>query len=201
MNGETTAKSGTERRQKRAMKSPLPSGSYRTIVVDPPWPMKFIRRRVRPNQVAMPYRVMTLDGIMGYPIGDLVHAAGSHLFLWTTQKWLPPAMRVMEAWGFRYVLCMTWHKPGGYQPGGLPQYNSEFVLYGRKGKARFMTTKAFPTCFQAPRRGHSVKPDEFFELVRRTCPAPRISVFERQIRPGFDVSGDEAPKAEEGSAR
>lgn len=187
------------KRQKRKATSSclLPLGSYRTIVADPGWSMKFIRRRVRPNQVCMPYRVMTLDEIMGYPIGDLVHADGSHLFLWTTQRWLPPAMRVMEAWGFRYVFCMIWHKPGGYQPYGLPQYNSEFVLYGRRGSARFLTTKAFPTCFSAPRTGHSRKPDEFFELIRRVCPPPRISVFERWLRPGFDVSGDEAPTHEE----
>ena len=38
---------------------------YKVIVVDPPWPIKKLRRRRRPNQKSMDYKTMTLDEIRG----------------------------------------------------------------------------------------------------------------------------------------
>ena len=46
---------------------------------------------------------------------------------------LPLALRLIEHYGFSYLLTMVWHKPGGFQPFGLPQYNCEFVIYARRG--------------------------------------------------------------------
>lgn len=170
-------------------------GRYKTIVIDPPWDMKKIDRDVRPNQVGFDYPTMTLDEIKSFPICDMVEEA-SHLYLWTTQKYLPHAFEVLKEWGFKYVFTMTWHKPGGFQPVGLPQYNSEFVVFGRRGGLEFIDTKAFPTCFNAPRREHSRKPDEFYDLVRRVSPGPRIDVFSREKRDGFDQYGNETGRFE-----
>lgn len=66
----------------------IPKGKYRTIVIDPPWPMQKIDREVRPNQAAFDYPVMTLEEIERLPVEDL-SASNSHLYLWTTQKFLP----------------------------------------------------------------------------------------------------------------
>jgi N6-adenosine-specific RNA methylase IME4 len=98
---------------------------------------------------------------------------------------------MLRRWGFRYVFAMAWHKPGGFQPVGLPQYNCEFVLYGRRGSAKFRTTKGFSTCFEAPRREHSRKPDGFYETVARVTDGPRLDVFSREPREGFDQWGDQ----------
>ena len=108
------------------------------------------------------------------------------LFMWTTQKFLPMALRLLEEWGFHYVLTMVWHKPGGFQPVGLPQYNCEFVLYARSGSPGFVDTKAFNCCFEASRREHSRKPDEFYDLIRRVTADGRIDIFSREQRDGFD---------------
>lgn len=78
--------------------------------------------------------------------------------LWTTQKFLPAAFRFINIWDLKYVFTMVWHKPGGYQPMGLAQYNCEFVVYARKGSPQFIETRAFPTCFEATRRSHSENP-------------------------------------------
>jgi N6-adenosine-specific RNA methylase IME4 len=79
---------------------------------------------------------------------------------------------------------MTWYKPGGFQPFGLPQYDGS-SSYGRIASPEFVDTKAFGTWFQAARREHSRKPDEFCHLVRRVTDGRRIDVFSREAREGF----------------
>jgi len=169
----------------------LPVGTYSTIVIDPPWPMKKIARDCRPNQVAMDYPIMT-EG----EIADIVLPAAKncHLFLWTTHKFLPMALRVLSKWGFRYVCCMVWHKPGGFQPIGLPQYNCEFAVYARQGTPKFTETKAFNTCFSAPRGKHSEKPEGFYDIIRRVTSGRRIDMFGRREIKGFKSWGKESPQ-------
>ena len=89
---------------------------------------------------------------------------------------------------------MIWFKPGGFQPFGLPQYNIEFVLFGRRGSLPFLETKQFFTGFSAPRQEHSRKPQAFYELVRRVSPGPRIDIFSRESHDGFVQFGNEVDK-------
>lgn len=180
-------------------KPALPAGKYETIVIDPPWAMEKIERDVAPNQVAFEYPTMSEAELADFDVPSIA-ADDCHLFCWTTHKFLPTALRLVEAWGFRYVLTMVWHKPGGFQPFGLPQYNCEFVVYARKGTPKFADTKSFFTCFDAPRREHSRKPDEFYEVIHRVTDGPRIDVFSRENRNGFDQFGNEADKFSEAVA-
>jgi N6-adenosine-specific RNA methylase IME4 len=173
----------------------LPVGKVSTIVIDPPWPMQKIDRDVRPNQVGFDYPTMSEDELVAFrETIDAVSADDCHLFMWTTQKFLPVALRLLNAWDFRYVLTMVWHKPGGFQPIGLPQYNCEFAVYARRGSPAFADTKAFPCCFEAPRREHSRKPDEFYDVIARVTEGERIDIFSRGPHEGFAQFGNEADK-------
>lgn len=175
---------------------PVPDGQYSCIVIDPPWPMEKIERDVRPNQVAFEYPTMSEDALAAFDVAGMA-ADDCHLFCWTTHKFLPMALRLLDAWGFRYVCTFVWRKPGGFQPIGLPQYNCEFALYARRGSPKFIDTKSFFCAFEGERREHSRKPDEFYDTVRRVTVGPRIDVFSRESREGFEEWGNEASKFSE----
>lgn len=173
----------------KALAVPPPSGQYRTIVIDPPWQTAKFERDCRPNQSGdLDYPTMDYDELGSF---ELPAAEECHVYVWTTQKHLPAAFELLERWGLTYVFTMVWHKPGGPQPFELPQYNCEFILFARKGSMTFLDTKQFFTCFSAPRREHSRKPDEFYDLVRRVSPGPHIDIFSREKREGFEQYGNE----------
>jgi N6-adenosine-specific RNA methylase IME4 len=172
------------------------NGPFGTVVIDPPWEVEKIDRDVRPNQAEFDYPTMGEDQIAAFWFREMVERIerDCHLFMWTTQKFLPVAIRLIGTFGFRYVFTMTWHKAGGFQPIDLPQYNSEFVVYARQGSPLFVDTKDFFCCFEAPRREHSRKPDAFYDTVRRVTGGSRVDVFSREPREGFAQYGNELTK-------
>jgi len=70
---------------------PKVDGEYDVIIVDPPWPMKRIERDLRPNQAEdVDYPTMELEQIREL---EIPAAQDCHLWLWTTHKFLPDALR------------------------------------------------------------------------------------------------------------
>ena len=164
-------------------------GVYDVIVIDPPWQMEKIERDVAPNQTSFDYPTMDEAALTQLPVPT---ADDCHVWVWTTHKHLPMALRLLDAWGLKYVCTFTWHKPGGFQPFGLPQYNCEFALYARKGTPQFVETKAFPVCFNAPRGAHSEKPQDFYDVLNRVTAGRRLDMFNRRHIEGFDGWGNES---------
>ena len=174
------------------------TGLYDVVDIDPPWPTGMINRHVWRHEVGLKYPVMSLDQIREEVGAKLKRhaAADCHVFLWTTQKFLRDAMSLLDDWAVRYFFPFVWHKPGGYGPFNLPQFNCEFVLYGRTGSPKFIDTKDFPLCFSAPRRDHSEKPEEWYATLRRVTLGRRLAMFSRRAIEGFESWGKEAPDDE-----
>ena len=57
--------------------------------------------------------------------------------------------------------------------------------------------------FEWPRNGnlHSAKPEAFYDLVESVSPGPRLELFARRNRLGWDTWGDEAFEHVDASSR
>lgn len=174
---------------------PPPEGKYRTIVLDPPWPIKRIERsEQRPDQPhALDYPVMSLDEIQALPISELADDDGCHVYLWVTHRFLPAGLELLRDWGVNYECVMTWRKNVGITPFSW-MYDTEHVLFGRIGSLA-VQRKGLRLSFSADVDGHSVKPDVFYERVAEASPEPRYEMFARRERPGFVTWGNEVARA------
>ncbi len=164
---------------------------YHTIVIDPPWDTPIFKRKVRPNQQEMPYKMMTLDEIKQFPINDFADE-DCWVFLWTFNKYLRQSFEVFDSWGINFQRLLTWDKKSGMCIFGF-HHRTEFVLVGYKGNmavTKFPKHKAIPTIFTESSKKHSRKPDIFYELLQ-VMPEPRIDIFAREKHDGFDAWGNE----------
>jgi N6-adenosine-specific RNA methylase IME4 len=171
-------------------------GLFGTAVIDWAWPVQKIDRDDYPNQDAFDYPVMAVEDMPAFWKKHIEPRLEDdcHVFFWTTEKFLPAALKLAEQCDLRYVLLMVWHKPGGFQPVELPQYNAEFIVYARRGSPIFIDTKDFDVCFEAPRREHSRKPAKFYQTIARVTGGSRLDVFAREQHPGFAQYGNEVDK-------
>ena len=175
--------------EKEKIDAPKPTtGKYRCIVIDPPWPVKKIERKCRPKQGKyLDYPTMSLEEIEAIPIVDLADERGCHVYLWVIQKYLPVGIKLFETWNVKYQCVMTWIKPTGMTPFSW-MYNTEHVLFGRIGNLP-LNQNGIKLSFEAPSVQHSKKPDIFYNMVRKASPDPRIDMFARENKDGFDAWG------------
>jgi N6-adenosine-specific RNA methylase IME4 len=176
-----------------------PGKKYKTIYADPPWPERGggkIKRGADRH-----YPLMRIEDIAALPVMDLADPEGCHLYLWTTNNYLPAALEVMAAWGFRYITTITWTKDRA----GLGQYFrglTEHCLFGVRGKVPYKIIdgkrQQGTTGFYAPKGRHSQKPEEMRQMIEKVSYGPRIELFARQIAPGWDAWGNEIGKLDAG---
>ncbi len=181
---------------------------YATICADPPWSYAADTRRTfadRGGETAVlddPYDPMPVEEIAGLPVRQLA-AKDAHAYLWTTQRYLRDALWVVEAWGFTLSKILTWAKaPRGFMLGGTFGSCTEFALFARRGDLPALS-KVPRDWFTWPRPGnlHSAKPPAFYDLVEQVSPGPRLELFARRQRLGWDTWGDQALEHVDASSR
>lgn len=135
------------------------------------------------------YNTMSLEEIALLPIGEWAPAE-AHLYLWTTNSFLPDAFPIIKAWGFDYILPITWIKTPGIGMGNYYRNTTEHCLFAVRGGLKCLR-KDVPTHIFTRQRKHSSKPPEIYETIESMSPGPRLDVFARTWHPGFDQWGDE----------
>ena len=164
---------------------------YKTIVIDPPWNIKPIVLKCRPNLTKIPYKTMTDEEIISFPINDYTDNE-CVLFMWTTMTYLPLALKICNLWGFKYHATLAWDKTNGRTMFGIKR-NVEFVIVCYKGKLLMKETgKSIHACFKEPTMVHSQKPRIFYDMLLNSTYEPRIDIFSRRKHIGFDSYGDQA---------
>lgn len=183
---------------------------YRTIVADPPWPLKWSgggrfrkngRGETHPNHKyphrKLEYQTMSIDDICALPVSKLAED-DAHLYLWITDQFLiqGDGARVVEAWGFKPMRLIVWHKAVAGL-GRFPRPQHEAVIVARRGSLPFAvrnvgSVQKWKLVFEGGRRIHSGKPDGFLDLVEQASPGPYMELFSRRARFGWDTWGDQA---------
>ncbi|MGP1281436.1 MAG: MT-A70 family methyltransferase [Parasphingopyxis sp.] len=173
---------------------------FGTILADPPWQFQNRTGKVAPEHKRLArYPTMTLDDIRKLPVADIADEP-SHLYLWVPNALLPDGLSVMEAWGFRYVSNIIWHKirkDGGSDGRGVGFYFrnvTEILLFGVRGKnARTLAPgRRQVNMIQSRKREHSRKPDEQYRVIEDCSWGPRLEMFSRGKRRGWTAWGNQA---------
>jgi len=163
-------------------------GLFQTIVIDPPWDWGDEGDVNQFGRAKPDYFTMPIEEIEALPVGKIADD-NCHLYLWVTNRSLPKAFRLIDAWGFRYVTCLTWCKPS-FGMGNYFRGSTEQVLFCVKG-SQPIKRHDVGTWFSAERGDrHSAKPDEFYKIVESCSYGPYIDVFGRDGREGWVVWGE-----------
>jgi len=174
------------------------SGTFSTILVDPPWRFQNRTGKMAPEHKRLHrYRTMSFDAIATLPVA--AHASTpSHLYLWCPNALVKEALEIMEAWGFTYKTNLVWfkvRKDGGPDGRGVGFYFrnvTELLLFGIKGKMRTHDPGRRQTNIVVSRKQeHSRKPAEVYQIIKACSPGPYLELFAREHTPGWTCWGDE----------
>ena len=165
------------------------AAKFATIVIDPPWDWGDEGDADQMGRARPTYQTMPLDDVLALPVREMADV-DAHCYLWITNRSLPKGFALLEAWGFRYVTCLTWVKPS-FGLGNYFRGQTEQVLFGVRG-SQPLKRHDVGTVFHAARGsgGHSSKPDAFYALVESCSPGPYLEMFSRRLRDGWMSWGE-----------
>jgi site-specific DNA-methyltransferase (adenine-specific) len=182
------------------------SKKYEIIYADPAWSFgdrlrsskKKADGKMDYRELERHYNTMSIKEMCEIPVNNIT-ADNSVLSMWTTDAHLESAMKVINAWGFKYkTIGFIWNKKTnkGNQVcfmGKWTMKGSEICLLATKGKAHSMIEKHnVRQLVEAERQKHSKKPDEVRNrIVELLGNRPRLEMFCRESKQGWDVWGNE----------
>lgn len=160
---------------------------YDVIYADPPWRYNFSKSHSR--QIENHYSTMTTQKICNLSIPA---KSNSVLYLWATAPKLIEALKVIDAWGFKYKTHAIWDKEiigMGYWFRG----QHELLMVATKGKfSPPPQSLRISSVIKEKRNKHSKKPDIVRDLIKVWYPeANRIELFARNHYDGWDIWGNE----------
>ena len=176
------------------------AGEYACLLADPPWAFKtFGGKTGTPHRGAHDhYGTTSTDDLSRLPVADIV-AKDCALFMWVVDSHVEESMRLGAAWGFGFkTIAFIWQKltPLGHRSIGMGYWTrkeAEICLLFTRGKPARLD-KGVRQLIIEPKRQHSRKPTVQYERIERLVGGPRLEMFARQRRPGWDCWGNETQK-------
>ncbi len=165
---------------------------YKTILIDLPWELPFVPVEIRKGMKKVNYSSMSIKEIEEFPINNFADN-DCVMFFWTTHKHLPVSFQIINKWKFKYLATISWDKGNGMTWNGI-QKKTEFCLICYKGKLTLNFKKPIPTHITEKSQGHSKKPHCLYRIIEKSTLFPRIELFARHRREGWDAWGNEVPK-------
>lgn len=180
---------------------------YNIIYADPAWDFgdrlrsskKLDNGKMHFRELDLHYKTMKTSEICALPVKNIL-ADDAVLFMWTTDAHLPDALKVIDAWGFKYkTIGFIWNKKekSGKQVCFMGKWTlkgSEICLLATKGKAhKLIKSHKVRQLVEAERNIHSRKPDEVRKRIVEMFgdELPKIELFARQTHIGWDAWGNE----------
>lgn len=164
---------------------------YGVIYADPPWRYETFSENGMDRSADNHYPTMTMFDMLGL---DVPAADDCVMFMWATVPMLPEALDLLSTWGFDYKSHICWIKDR-QGTGYWTRNKHELLLIATKGKvpAPAMGTQP-PSVIELPLGRHSEKPALFADMISTLYPTtPKLEMFARVGRVGWDVVGNEAP--------
>jgi N6-adenosine-specific RNA methylase IME4 len=190
---------------------PFPARKYSVIYADPPWQYETWSHRGQGKGASQHYATMDASAIRALPVADLAERDAA-LFLWVVQPQLPEAMDLIKAWGFMFkTVAYYWIKIKGGQDrlfytgddvrlglGYHTRSGAEQCWLATRGDGYHRLSQGEEQVVFSPLRQHSRKPDEIADsILRLTGDVPKIELFARTKRAGWDVWGNQTDTFEE----
>ncbi len=180
--------------------------TYDIFVIDPPWPQgKGGIRSARPLQGrSLDYETMSFDDIFLLLSSKiLISATQNHsVFMWNTERSLSECDSRMNLLGYKRHCRFIWDKGNGVAPAFSIRYSHEYLVWYYKEKFTPIDKSVrgkFMTVFKETPRAHSRKPDIAYRIIDEMYPqSPRIDVFSREKRDGWDQFGDQIDHFQDG---
>lgn len=182
----------------------LSDGNFKTILADPPWRYNNRTGKASPEHKRLNrYDTMSMDELIEMrSFIDSISASECHLWLWCTWPMIKQGLEVIEAWGFQYKTGIPWIKiakngdPDGRSMGFYGRVVTEILLFGVRSDGIFRTKPPHnkKNIIIAPKRDHSRKPHEQYELIESQSYEPYIELFARDNRIGWTSWGAQAEK-------
>ena len=167
---------------------------YGVIYADPPWKYETFSENGMDRSADNHYPTMSMFDMLTL---NVPAADDCVLFMWATVPMLPEALDLLHEWGFNYKSHICWIKDR-QGTGYWTRNKHELLLIATKGKvpAPAMGTQP-PSVIELPLGKHSEKPAFFADMISTLYPTtPKLEMFARVGRVGWDVIGNEAPDAE-----
>ena len=178
----------------------LPKKKYKIIYADPPWSYD---RKVGQGVACEQYDTMDIEDIKNLPIKRLADDDCA-LFIWVTFPKLNEGLEVIKAWGFTLkTVAFNWIKTNSdgspfFGIGFYTKSNGEICILATKGKTLKVLDNSISQIVMSRKSKHSSKPHICYSMIERLFgDLPRIELFARTKREGWDAWGNEVPKEEQ----